>query len=341
MVYPRAVRPRPAPRTVDVAQHLVAFDPAASVDVRVAALWQLEGAPAFRAVAGGATLAERIGALLNEADLVVASEAYEALWTLDVAGGEAAREVAVVVDRRGTLSVSGKPIGAGGGAHEAGARFVPLVKIGALAPSTQAPVLQWPKVTNGNDLLVERGAHAKMPPGTLRVRGDEGLVGSLKDAALKLPIPRRQLRFRRVEDTWTVADVYTEGLVSIGGQALSKHVDVAHGTRIDVAGEGLLGPVSLTTKLVPRLDRKTGVSVRFRDQGRRVERLAAGEALYFGPGVDDDVPAPIRAHLVAGADGNATLVSAAPLADANGYAVLGAHGLKFEGDDVILRDVGG
>src|SRR5688572_30963267 len=52
-------------------------------------------------------------------------------------------------------------------------RLVPLTKIGVLAPSTSAAVLQFPKVVAGNDLVLERTAHARMPPGSLRVRRSE------------------------------------------------------------------------------------------------------------------------------------------------------------------------
>ncbi len=336
MVYPRAQRAPVAPRAVDLEKHRAAFDPGADLDLRIGALWELRGASAWTKL-DGRTLAEHLGELLNE-DLVVGSEAHEALLGLDVPGGEPVRDLAVLVDARGRLSVAGKPLDAVAGSAAA-ARVVALAKIGALAPSSGAPVLQWPKTAAGHDLVIERAPHAQMPAASLRVRGDEALVGSLRDAALKLPMPQRQLRFRRQGDGFTVADVYAEGHVRIGAAALRPGAPKAltNGTRIDVAGSGNIAATTLTVRFVPRLERAGGLTVRFRDQGRRAERLAVGEALWLGPAVDDDVATPTRARLVATPKG-AVLVSAVALSQARGAVVVGTVGVRFEGEDVLLLD---
>jgi hypothetical protein len=175
----------------------------------------------------------------------------------------------------------------------------------------------------------------------LRVRGDEALLGSLRDSALALPIPRRQLRVRRATTTgattstttaaeaFTIADVYAEGFTSMKGATLAGAVPIPNapnGARVDVAGENNVAGVALTLRYVPRLDRASGVNVRFVDQGRRVERLAVGEALFFGPGVDDDVVCPFRGRLVATPKGP-VVVSASPM-----------PWIKLEGADVVVRD---
>jgi hypothetical protein len=318
-----------------------ASDEAAPLDERVLALWSAAHADAFaRPAPGERTIAERIGALLDEADLVLASEAIEALHALTIASayaasGGTAENLAVSVDKRGRLAVAGHTLEALAQKTKAPeiVRVVPLVKIASLAPLAQAPVLAWPKIVPGHDLLVERTAHPKLPAGALRVRGDEALLGSLRDASLALPIPRRQLRVRRAPasvDIFTIADVYAEGFTSLKGTALAGAIPIANvpnGVRVDVAGENNVAGIALTLRYVPRLDRSAGVTVRFVDQGRRLERLAVGEALFFGPDVDDDVVSTVRGRLVATAKGP-VVVSAAPM-----------PWIKLDGADVVVRDV--
>src|SRR4051812_33778471 len=98
MVYPRAFRPKVVPRAVDIERHKAAFDATAGLDARIAGLWELAGASAWAKLdvkGEPKTLAELLGELLNE-ELVVASEAHEALLSLDVPGGDAGRDLAVV-----------------------------------------------------------------------------------------------------------------------------------------------------------------------------------------------------------------------------------------------------
>lgn len=347
MVYPRARRSKVPhrPTTAEgVSASLAAFDEDKPVDERVVALWSLRGAPSTMMMEGR-TVAERIGALLNHADLVLASEAYEALCALHVDDGEAERDLAVGSDARGHLFVAAKRIDAY--VHEPGAtgatRLVPLTKIAVLAPSTAAALVQYPKIVAGNDLVLERTAHARMPAASMRVRGDDVSVGSLRQAALNLPIARRHLRFKRDgAQTWAVQDVYAEGFASIGGARVAQKSVVTHGTRIDVADDDRLGGggVALTARFVPRLDRGVGLTLRFRDRGARVERLSAGEALFLGPHEDDDVATPCTVRVVAAADGSAVVLAAQELTQAKGVVHLGPGlGLMFERDDIVFVDL--
>lgn len=347
MVYPRARRSKVPHRALAAGaqEHAPAFDDGKPVDERVVALWSLRGAPSTTMLDGGRTVAERIGDLLNAEDLVLASEAYEALCSLHVDDGEAERDIAVGVDARGTLFVAPKRIDAY--VQEGGAtgskRLVPLAKVGVLAPSTSAALLQYPKVIAGNDLVLERAAHARMPAAAMRVRGDDVSVGALRQAAMSLPIARRHLRFKREgAETWGVQDVYAEGFASIGAAKVAQKAAVKHGTRIDIADDDRLygSAVTLTARFVPRLDRSIGLTVRFRDRGARSERLAAGEALFLGPHDDDDVSLPFTARIVAAADGSAVVLAAHELPQAKGVVHLGAGlGLMFDKDDVVFVDL--
>lgn len=346
MVYPRTRRSKVPRRELAAGapQQTAAFDDAKPVDERVVALWSLRGASSSSMV-DGRTVAERIGDVLNHEDLVLASEAYEALCALHVDDGEAERDVAVGSDARGRLFVAAKRIDAY--VHEPGAmgakRLVPLTKIGVLAPSTSAPLLQYPKVVAGNDLALERTAHARMPAGSLRVRGDDVSAGSLRQAALSLPIARRHLRFRRDgADNWVVQDVYAEGFASIGAARVAQRSIVTHGTRIDIADDDRRSGAGVTVvvRFVPRLDRTKGVTLRFRDRGTRIERLAPGEALFLGPHEDDDVAAPFTARIVAALDGSAVVLAAVELTQAKGVVHLGPGlGLMFDRDDIVFVDL--
>jgi hypothetical protein len=347
VVYPRARRskvPRRAITAADTSASLAAFEEGKPVDERVVALWSLRGAPSTMMM-DGRTVAERIGALLNHDDLVLASEAYEALCALHVDDGEAERDLAVGSDARGNLFVAAKRIDAY--VHEPGAtaakRLVPLTKIGVLAPSTSAALVQFPKIVAGNDLVLERAPHARMPAASLRVRGDEVSVGSLRQAALNLPLARRHLRFKREgADGWAVQDVYAEGFASIGGTRVAQKSMVKHGTRIDVAADDRVmdAGVAVTARFAPRLDRRVGLTLRFRDRGTRVERLAAGEALFLGPHEHDDVATPFTVRIVAAADGSAVVLAAQELTQAKGVVHLGPGlGLMFERDDIVFVDL--
>jgi hypothetical protein len=345
-LYPRASRSSSSSRLPSAASSsptdtfaacAKACDERAALDERILALWSASRVDAFaREAPGERTVAERIGELLNEPDVALASEAVEALHALTVASahasGGAAENIAVSVDKRGRIAVAGQTLEALAQKTKPPdvVRVVPLVKLASLAPLTQAPVLAWPKVVPGHDLVVERASHPKLGACALRVRGDDALLGSLRDAALALPIPRRQLRVRRAAvDSFTIADVYAEGFTSMKSAALAGAVPIANapnGIRVDVAGENNVAGVALTLRYVPRLDRTSGVTVRFVDQGRRVERLAVGEALFFGPDVDDDVACAFRGRLVATPKGP-IVVSAAAM-----------PWVKLEGPDVVVRD---
>jgi hypothetical protein len=337
VVYPRAWRAKVKKNVSDVDAR--AFNASLPVDERIVALWSFHGAPAFTMI-GARSLAETIGELLNDDDLVLASEAYEALCNLYLDDGDALRDLAVGIDKRGRLMVAGKRVDAI--VHDTEKqRLVPLVKIGMLAASANAAVLAWPQIVKGDDVVLERAAHANLKQASLRVRGDEALVGTLREAMLKLAVPRRQVRFKRgLNDAWTVQDVYAEGFVSIKGQRLSTKMPVAHNTRVDIAHDDGRPATSITVRFAPKLDRAKGVTVKYRDRGAHVERLAPGEALFFGTREDDDVTTTTQARIVATPKDGPVLVTATDVPQMGGVFHLGSGvGVKFDRNDVVIVDV--